>query len=58
MRGDRFAITETQVNKSASVVDDGYSLNLTFRIPHKVTHAEVLQELSAKAGVFLVEELE
>lgn len=58
LRSNSFLLIETQVNKSPSIVDDGFSLNLTVKIPNKISHDEVLRELSAREGVFLVEELE
>lgn len=53
-----YKIVETVVSKSDSVVSDGYSLNLSFRLPRKVSHAEALRTLAQCEGVFLAEELE
>ena len=58
VRNQNFIISETQVNRSDSIVPDGYSLNLTLRIPKKITHIQVIQCLSEINGVFLVEEYE
>ncbi|MDD2215953.1 MAG: MgtC/SapB family protein [Eubacteriales bacterium] len=58
VRNQNFIISETQVNRSDSIVPDGYSLNLTVRIPRKMTHIQVIQCLSEINGVFLVEEYE
>lgn len=53
-----YKIVETVVSKSDSVVSDGYNLNLSFRLPRKVSHAEALRTLAQCEGVFLAEELE
>lgn len=51
-------IVETHVNKSDSIVPNGYSLDLSIRIPKKTTHTQVIEKLSGEVGVFSVEELE
>ncbi len=58
VRSHNILITETHVNKSETIVSEGYSLHLSIRIPKKITHIEVIELLSALPGVFLVEELE
>lgn len=58
VRKQDLIILETHVNRSESIVKDGYSLNLSVRIPKKITHNEVVQKLINSEGVFLVEELE
>lgn len=57
-RSQDFIIVETQVSKSDNIVDHGYNLNLSFRIPKQISHDDVLRSLSKCDGVFLVEELE
>lgn len=49
---------ETQINQSASIVEHGYSINLSIRIPKKINHHQVVQSLAEGEGIFLVEELE
>jgi len=58
VREQNLAILETHVNKSESIVSEGYCLNLSIRIPKKITHDQVIQNLTSGEGVFLVEELE
>lgn len=53
-----FIITQTHITKSESIVPDGYSLDMFLRIPKKITHVEVIEQLSALPGVYLVEEFE
>lgn len=58
VRNQNLLIVETHVNKSDSIINDGYCLNLSIRIPKKITHDQVVMNLSNGTGVFLVEELE
>ena len=58
VRERKYIIYQSHIEKSTSVVDTGYSLNLSIRIPLKITHEEVIEILSSDSGVFLVEELE
>lgn len=58
VREQNLVILETHVNKSESIVSEGYCLNLSIRIPKKITHDRVIQNLTNGEGVFLVEELE
>lgn len=57
-RAWNFIITQTHINKSDTVVPDGYSLDIFIRIPKKITHVEVVELLSTLPGVFLVEEFD
>jgi len=57
MRNHNVAIKDTNITQSGAIVTDGYSLSISVRIPKKVTHAEIIQQLSAEEGVILVEEL-
>jgi putative Mg2+ transporter-C (MgtC) family protein len=58
IRSQNMTIIETHINKSDAIVSEGYSLNLSIRIPKKLNHIEVIELLSSFPGVFLVEELE
>lgn len=58
VRSQNIIVTETHVNKSDSIVEEGYCLNMCIRIPKKTTHNQVIHSLSKCDGVFLVEELE
>ncbi len=56
VRSHGFTIMETHINKSDAVVAEGYSLDISIRIPKLTTHDEVVELLSTFTGVFLVEE--
>jgi len=58
VRSKGITIIETHINKSDAIACDGYSLDLSIRIPKKISHVEVVELLSVLPGVFLVEELE
>ena len=58
LRKQDVKITGTHIAQSNTVVPDGYSMNISMRIPKKITHSQVVQQLSAEDGVILVEELE
>ncbi len=57
-RAQGITINQTHVNKSDAITSDGYNLDISIRIPKKITHIEVIERLSALPGVFLVEDLE
>lgn len=57
-RQQEIQIYETQINKSTAIVEAGYSLTLSLRIPKKVGHDHVVQSLAGEEGVLVVEELE
>ncbi len=58
VRSRDLLIHDTRITQSGSIIADGYTLNISIRIPKKVTHAEIIQQLSKAEGVILAEELE
>ncbi len=58
IRAGKMTIIETHINKSDTIASEGYSLNISIRIPKKVNHIEIIQFLASLPGVYLVEELE
>ena len=58
MRKQDIKISETHIAQSNTIVPEGYSMNISMRIPKKISHSQVVQQLSAEDGVILVEELE
>ncbi|HPZ59691.1 MAG TPA: MgtC/SapB family protein, partial [Bacillota bacterium] len=58
IRKNSITIIETHINKTDTVNGEGYSLNMSIRIPKKLNHIEIIELLSTFPGVFLVEELE
>jgi putative Mg2+ transporter-C (MgtC) family protein len=49
---------ETQINQSSAIVEHGYGIYLSIRIPKKISHDQVVQSLADREGILLVEELE
>lgn len=58
IRKGGYMILETHINKSDSLDPDGYSLNLSMRIPKKISQSKAVEILSEQPGVLLVEELD
>ncbi len=58
IRSQQMIIQETRINKSSSIVEEGYSLDVSIRLPKKVSHDSIAQSLADGAGVFFVEEIE
>lgn len=58
IRNHQMIIQETRINKSSAIVEEGYSLDVSIRLPKKVSHDSIVQSLADGVGVFLVEEIE
>lgn len=58
IRSHQMIIQETRINKSSSIVEEGYSLDVSIRLPKKVSHDSIVQSLADGVGVFFVEEIE